>query len=476
MLFFYYKKYISGSAFLKVCLLFTMGVSQTACVKQQYISEPIDTRLNHENIIVKDHSSQEFKSFLEQHQYPTNNWPITEWDLKGLTLAGVYFNPEINVALSELEVQRAGELIAGQRANPSVGIPLENYSGSADSPWLIGLVFDFLFERKEKRDAVMQLAIAKTNAAEIKLHQQIWTIYNSLHRNLIEYFAARKQKEMLQAQQVLLQDNLELLTRRKELGQVSQFELSRVRLELQHVQLQLSDQDYLINNTFHNLIAKTGLQVDKFDKDNFRFESIEKNLAAIEKDEKQLREELLNNRYDIRVKLKEYESHEAALKLEILKQYPDITLSPGFIFDQGSNVWALGASWVLPLFHNHEGEIEQALAKRKQLQAEFIALQTSLINELNRKNQNYIDKMASYNNSLSLLTELEQRFNLIQKQFDLGYSDKLSLIQVKLEVEKVKKAIFSIKVGVLKAAEELERITQRPFYDGGIINKVTETL
>ncbi|MGB1800918.1 MAG: TolC family protein [Gammaproteobacteria bacterium] len=476
MLYLYYKNNNFSLAYFKSCLVFILVFILSACAKQQYVSESIDIQQNVEDIVLKDHRSQQFKSFLEQHQFPSDNWPITQWDLNSLTLAAVYFNEKVNVAKSELEIQKAGEIIAGQRPNPTVAIPLENYSGSAESPWLIGLVFDFLFEREDKREAKKQQALAKRNAAEIKLQQQVWSIYSDLHKNFIEYFSAIKQKEILLAQRKLLQESLDLLIRRKELGQVSQFELSRIRLELQHLQLQLSDQNYIINNAFHELITVTGLQADKFDKNDFEFNAFNKTITLSEYDEIKLRESLLSNRHEIKIKLKEYDALEAALKLEILKQYPDVNLSPGFIFDQGSNVWALGSSWVLPLFHNHEGEIEQALAMRKKLQAEFIVMQTNLINELSRRHQNYIDKMASYENSILLLKELEQRANQIQKQFDLGYADKLSLVQVTLEIEKVKQAVFSIKVDVLRTIEELERITQQSFNNAGVINSIMETL
>ncbi len=476
MLYLYYKNNNFSLAYFKCCLIFILIFILSACVKQQYVSEPIDIQQNIEDIVLKDHRSQQFKLFLEEHQYPTDNWPITKWDLKNLTLVAIYFNEKINVAKSELAVHQAGEIIAGQRANPTVAIPLENHDGSAESPWLIGLVFDFLFEREDKRKTKQQQALAKRAAAEIKLQQQTWSIYSNLHKNLIEYFAAIKQKEILLAQRKLLKESLGLLIRRKELGQVSQFELSRVRLELQHLQLQLSNQDNIINNAFHVLIAVTGLQVDKFNKNDFQFNSFDKTITLNEYDEKKLRKNLLNNRHDIKIKLKEYDALEASLKLEIIKQYPDINLSPGFIFDQGSNVWALGASWALPLFHNHEGEIEQALAMRKQLQAEFIAMQTNLINELSRRHQNYIYKIASYENSILLLRELGQRVSQIQKQFDLGYVDQLSLVQVKLETEKVKQAVFSIKVDVLRATEELERVTQQPFNDSKIVQRIMGTL
>ena len=77
---------------------------------------------------------------------------------------------------------------------------------------------------------------------------------------------------------------------------------------------------------------------------------------------------------------------------------------------------------------------------------------------------------------MALLGELEDRSIQIKKQFDLGYTDQLSLIQVKLELEKAKQAVLAIKVGVLRAVEELERITQVPIHDGGIVKQVIQKL
>ena len=175
------------------------------------------------------------------------------------------------------------------------------------------------------------------------------------------------------------------------------------------------------------------------------------------------RVDLLQNNYDIRVKLAEYNAFEARLKQEIIKQYPDLNLSPGFIFDQGDNIWALGAAWVLPLFHNNEGQIERALAERKLKQAEFLQLQTRLLNQLERKRQNFIDKYAAYQNSLQMVSSLQTRADQIEKQFELGYSDRLSVYLARLEIEKANQAIFEVELDVMRAAAELEAVTQQSF-------------
>ena len=430
-----------------------------SCVKHQYKAAPIQIEQTFQKVLSADPHTESFRQFLQANNHVSNEWPIKKWDLNALIHAAVYFNPAIKVAQSELAIYDAKEVIAGQGPNPSIGIPLEHHSETGDSPWLIGIVGDFLFERQAKRDARLKQVDADKQAAKIKLERHIWTVYYELHRSYIAYFNAVKQKEFLQTQYHLLQENLGLLERRLELGQVSQFEVSSIRLELQHIQLRISDQDYAINNAFHKLIANTGLQADKFEQRQLVFDE---HLLSKEYDGKYLQEKMLNKRFDIRIKLKEYQSQEAALKLEIEKQYPDLNLSPGFIFDQGDRIWALGAAWVLPLFHNNEGQILEALARREHMQAEFIQLQTSILNEFNRKYQNYTDKLSSYNKTKELVSKLKARAAQIDKQFELGYADSLSVIRSKLEIEKANEAMFAINVDVLRILEEIEGLMQQP--------------
>lgn len=435
----------------------------SACVKQQYLAEPIQPEQSLQQILDTGTDNKGFKTFLQLNNYPVHHWPITQWDFHGLALAAIYFNPAIKLARSELTIQQAKQQTAKQRPNPTIGIPLEHHSATGDSPWLIGLVSDFLFERSEKVGAKLKQAEANKRAAKINIEQEIWHIYHELHHKLIEYYATLEQKNYLLAQQDLLKQNLALLERRQELGQVSQFEVSSVRLELQHIQLRIADQDYAINDAYHKLIAITGLQSNKFKKDDIVFTDLDEHLAATITDASEVRAITLNKRFDIRIKLQEYDALEAALKLEIEKQYPDLNLSPGFIFDQGDRIWALGANWVLPLFHNNEGQIQEALARRSHLQAEFIAMQTDLVNRLDRVVQNLQDKQASYKKTLELVEELKVRAGQIKKQFDLGYSDSLSVVRSKLEIEKANQALFAIKVGVLRVFVKLEQIMQQPY-------------
>ena len=59
-----------------------------------------------------------------------------------------------------------------------------------------------------------------------------------------------------------------------------------------------------------------------------------------------------------------YATTEAELKLEIRKQYPDISLSPGFAHEEGNNKLTLGLGFTLPLWNRNKEAIARAQGSR----------------------------------------------------------------------------------------------------------------
>jgi outer membrane protein TolC len=173
----------------------------------------------------------------------------------------------------------------------------------------------------------------------------------------------------------------------------------------------------------------------------------------------------LTQRLDIQQALAQYSAHEAALKLEIEKQYPDVNLSPGFIFDQSDKIWALGAAWILPLFHPlNEGPIREALAERERKQSEFLALQARVINEVAMAEGRLQAQQSALLEARQLLEETQERYRQMQRQFDLGYADHLQLSRNMLEVAAVEQAVAELTYSVIKSAGQLEDALQYPLF------------
>ncbi len=446
-------------------MLLFITILANGCTFQPYEPEPvIPANITNERRALH-HSEPAFRDFLQQNGVIVTNWPIQQWTVSTLTLAAYFFHPRLQLALSRVDVENAGLVIAGQRRNPRIEIPYEHNVDNGDTPWLAGLVSSFVFERREKREARKLESQANIHAAEIAVSQQAWQLYQNIHAAMIEYYAAITAGDLLQRQKTILEQSLRLVEERFKYGQASEFELSSLRLELQATELRLADQRFLINDAYYSLIANIGLQDTAFNKAAFDFTELQQHLYGHEDSIDGLKAEMVHNRYDMRQQLADYDAFEARLKLEIEKQYPDITLSPGYIYEQSNNLLTMGASWLLPLFHNNDGQIQEALALRKQKQLEIMALQTRLLNELARVKQNYLDKLAAYNDSLQLLDVLKARAADIEIQYDLGFSDRLSVLRSKLEIENIRQAIFDIELNVMRAAARMEATTQSPILE-----------
>jgi cobalt-zinc-cadmium efflux system outer membrane protein len=101
------------------------------------------------------------------------------------------------------------------------------------------------------------------------------------------------------------------------------------------------------------------------------------------------RAKALTGRSDLLASVAAYGAAEQALKLAVAEQYPDLRLSPGLLFDQGAKAWVLGAAAVLPLLNRNRGGIAQAKAQREIEGRRVLALQESVLHELEAARAGY---------------------------------------------------------------------------------------
>ncbi|HKK16079.1 MAG TPA: TolC family protein [Gammaproteobacteria bacterium] len=438
------------------------------CTTYQYEALPLNVEqstLDYNRRSLDDPSLHEFMS---EYGYPQRQWPLSSWDLQALTLAGYYFNPDLQVAIARHEKSLVNEEVTTLYPNPGIQIPLEHHSDTPDgiSPWLIGIVFDLIFERSEKREARYDKARAESDITRIEILQGAWQIYKSVRQAWLDHFAAISTKEFLERKLETLNSINSILSRSFELGQASEFEINAMRLELQRAKLELVNQDVQVTESLHRLASEIGIPVSALDGKDLGFSGIDQYLDSEQLNDSRLQKVALTHRLDMQHALSEYAAFESALKLEIQNQYPDITLSPGFIFDQGDNIWTLGASWVIPLLHpQNQGPIKLALADREIKQAEIISLQTSIINQIKQAQSRIESTSTALQDAELLMQEATDRNSQVQRQYELGYIDNLAVLRSKLELHSIERALVDFQINVINAAFNYEDVVQYPLLD-----------
>ena len=440
----------------------------SACATYQYDAKPVETKQITAEYIKRNLENTELGNFLSEYGYVRNDWPMKIWDLRALALAGYFYNPDIQVAIAEYNKSITNADVAALYPNPGIQIPLEYHdeTGGGISPWLIGIIFDFVFERGAKRQARVDIAEAEKDTARLSILQKAWQIYTDIRDAYLDHFVALSTYEFLEKKEEIIVSLLDLLERSFELGETSAFEVNSTRLELQKVKLELASEQIRISDSRHILAGKIGIPASALEKIQFSFDEIVRYLEFSSYDRGDVQELALTHRLDIQQALLEYAVYESALRLEIENQYPDINLSPGFIFDQSDNVWTLGTSWIIPLLHtNNESAIRLALEDRKIKQAEIFSLQTGILNEIELSRSRLESTKLALGQAILLMEEASDRNLKLQKQFELGYLDNLPLIRNRLELLSIEGALGDFELNVIKAAFGYENTVQYPLTD-----------
>jgi outer membrane protein TolC len=142
----------------------------------------------------------------------------------------------------------------------------------------------------------------------------------------------------------------------------------------------------------------------------------------------------LVGRPDILAGLSDYAASQAALQLEIAKQYPDLRLSPGYQLDDGENKWTIGVSVELPIFNRNQGPIAEADARRALAAAHFEALQAAVIAEVDRAVALYSTAADIVAQAREVVAVQQQHFRSVHDQYQAGAVDRLELLNAQLDL------------------------------------------
>jgi outer membrane protein, heavy metal efflux system len=190
--------------------------------------------------------------------------------------------------------------------------------------------------------------------------------------------------------------------------------------------------------------------------------------AAVTSEE--ARRRALTSRADLLAVLAEYAAAEAALKLQVRKQYPDIHLGTGYQFDQGENKWALGLTAELPVLNRNQGPIAEANAKRHEAGARVLALQAGILGEVD-------GALAAWRGAQSRITALEavraaqqSRVDSLKAQFEAGAVEAIDVLLAEAELVTDELLQWEAQAKALRAFGELEDAVQRPLQPDLTVN------
>jgi outer membrane protein TolC len=375
-----------------------------------------------------------------------------EWSLETLTLAALYFHPEIDVARAEAAVARAAIVTAGERPNPTISLPIEHKAEA--HPWITVLGFDVPIETANKRGIRQQHAEELARAADFAVAQRTWEVRSAIRGQLVAIRAADEGAAVLRRQRDVQQDIVQALSKRVEVGEGSQIELTQARIALRQTEMLLRDREAQGAQARARLAAAVG--VPRIDVEvAFAPPLAMLDLAAA-------REHALVARPDVLGLLAEYAAAESDLRQELARQYPDIHIAPGLGWDQGARRWDLGFSATLPVFSRNRGAIGEAEARRALVAARFEALQARVIAAVEEASVRYREALRKAEDAETMMTMQKQQVDALRRSFDAGATDRVTLRTAELELESAALAHAEAVAQAQEALGAMEDAVEQP--------------
>lgn len=359
--------------------------------------------------------------------------PVDVWTPATLTLAAFYFSPELDLARARAATAQAAVVTAGERPNPALLLPLGSTVRGAGraSPYLIGLGLDIPIETAGKRGYRQARAEGLGIAARLGIGEVAWGLRGRLRAALLDLYRDTHTRALLERRVAAQSHALALIERRLALGAASVVETHAARVATAGLEAALARADAARADDRSRIAAVIGLPLDGLNGVEIRLDAFEHEVPLPPPSE--VRREALRNRADLRIALAQYDASQAALQLEIAKQYPDIHLGPGYELDQTDNKWTLGLTLDLPVFNHNQGPIAEARARRRLAAAQFVAVQAKALSETETAFATYEAARAQSATAAALQRGLQQRLASARAMQRAGEVDPLAVASADVE-------------------------------------------
>ncbi len=428
----------------------------------RFHAKPIRPAKTLEDFEARRLTSPELKDLLLANG-EVKSWPPAAWDLRSLTLAALYFHPDMDVARAQWGVALGGRVTAGERPNPVLN-PLMGYNATTPrsevTPWIPELALEITVETAGKRGLRIAEARHLSDAARWNILKSAWDVRDRLRSALLEAYAATEKGSLLVRAEGVQSRIVEILEAQKAAGEVSAFEVAQARVALDQNRLAAVEAARAKEDAMAKLAAALGVPRAAMDGVAVSYEAF--GHVPSEFPAGEVRRHAVLNRSDILAALSEYAASEAALHLEIAKQYPALHLGPDYQLDQTDSKWTLGVSIDLPILSRNRGPISEAEARRRESGARFLALQAGVIGELDAAIEDCRAAAGKLDAAEALRSDMADQAGAAKVRRDLGEISTLDLLAVEMELNAAAQARLEALIQAQEAVGRLENAAQSP--------------
>ena len=413
-----------GSLWGGLILLLALGACQT------YQPKPLDPITTAADFAARSLDDQTVSDALDAAGIlrPKGN---EGWTADALGLAAEALHPSIARARAELAAYAAATDAAGARPPVGINVDLQRAT-SARSPWTYGFTLDGLVEFGNKRARRVEQARAAQNEAAVALAETTWRLRAEVLRAVAALELTRERQAGQTALRAALVDWETVQARRAELGAGNHLEALTIQHELAQLALDEAETAKRAAVSRTTLAQSLGLPVKAVA--GLVCAPLPEALPAMP-DPDALQDRVAVENPAVLAALAHYASREAALRLEIAAQYPDLRLGPGFSYDQGQHKWLLGSGLTFPLDRNRAA-IAHARAELASSAAAFRETQAKAFGTLSQALADYAGSLATVERASALAKTSERAAQAQEDLLAIGAADRVAVVQASVQAQR----------------------------------------
>lgn len=432
------------------------------CAPYKYHPLPVSPPTLANTLEVRSLDDAGLRAWMKEAAGYDPSWPLAAWDLKSLTLAAYYFNPQMDVARAQALAADAAVTTAAMKPNPRVSADA-GYETSPESPYMLGFNFSWPVETAGKRGYRIAAAQHLSKASRIAVGEAAWAVRSKVRIALLDMIFAEQTAAELHAQVALQTKYADLLEARLRAGEIPLPVVTTARIDLTNLRQALRTAEGQVETARAALAAAIGIPLSGMNGKTVTWAGADEPPAPDALPARTVRVAAVANRLDVQQALAMYEAAQAKLQLEVARQYPDIDLGPGYAFEEGVHLISLQLGTVLPLRNHNEGPIAEAAAQRRAAGAQLLATQSTVIAQTDQALAQYGAAYAVLKEAQRSVAEVQAQLRTTEQWLKAGEGDRLAAVAAEIQVAVAERARLDALRQTQLALGALEDALQRPF-------------
>ena len=354
-----------------------LGLACAAVGCARYAPAPLDPAATADAYGARRLDAPELRTWLSAHGGAADDG----WTSATLGIVALYYHAAVARARATWESARAAEGSAGARPQPDVQGELGYATSSAvfESRWLGVLSAIFTVELGGKRGARLIAARARTAVAETDLEETAWRTARAVRAAAVDLAGAEERLTDASEGADRVTAFAARLRRRYDEGTLGRAELAAIEAEEADSRAGSARERAGVAAARESLAQAVGIPVAALEGARMAAEVVPTCASA---GTDSLQALALRRRPEVGRALAEYAVAEADVRVAVAGSYPDVSLGPGYTWDQGIGRWSLLFGLPRLPLNGNRGPIAEAIARRREAAARFAERQQTVLEDV----------------------------------------------------------------------------------------------